>query len=74
MADETVMAGGKGGSRGRGDLNNIGSVPDSAVATDEPWPTADGYPVSPAVAARRYGAAAGRGERGGNPDPGSGSA
>jgi hypothetical protein len=34
-------------------------------------PTADGYPVSPTLAARRYGAAAGQGYRTGNPDAGS---
>ena len=65
------LLGGKGGSRTQTtELPNIGDTPDSAVAQDVPGPTADGEPVSPAVAARRYGAAAGQGYRGLSPDAG----
>jgi hypothetical protein len=68
MADR--IDGGQGGSRGSGDLPNIGDTPDSAVAQDAPGAFADGEPVSPAVAARRYGAAAGQGYKNTNDDPG----
>jgi len=70
MAD-TVLLGGKNGSRGSGDLDTIASVSDAAAAAAEAaGATADGLPVSPAVAARRYGAAAGQSYRNTNPDAG----
>ncbi len=65
-----LTGGGQIGSRGTGDLQNISAVPDAAVAEDSPGAFADGQPVSPVVAARRYGAAAGRGGAG-DSDPGS---
>ncbi len=71
MADSVFAAdlGGTGKQQGS-QLPGIGDTPDSAVAQDTPWPTADGVPVTPAVAARRYGAAAGQGYRGGSVDAG----
>jgi hypothetical protein len=42
-------------------IPGIGETPDSAVAQDTPAATADGQPVSPSLAARRYGANAGYG-------------
>lgn len=62
--------GGTGKQQGS-QLPDIGATTDEAVAEDRPWPMVDGYPVTPAVAARRYGAAAAQGYRGYNPDPGS---
>lgn len=75
MADRTpgvdLVGGGKGGSRGEGDIPNIGAVSAQDVAPLEfSAPTADGEPVSPAVARVRYGAAAAQGY-GGDGDPGS---
>lgn len=52
-------------------IPNIGEVSDASVAQDAAPILADGEPVSPSVAARRYGAAAGQGYRGLNPDAGS---
>jgi hypothetical protein len=52
-------------------LPNIGATDDESVAEDRPGPTADGEPVSPAVASRRYGAAAGQGYRNTSVDAGS---
>jgi len=51
-------------------IPNIGDTGDAAVAQDTAPITADGEPVSPYVAARRYGAAAGQGYRGQNVDAG----
>jgi hypothetical protein len=51
-------------------IPGIGETADEAVAEDRPGPTADGEPISPYLAARRYGAAAGQGMAG-NGDPGS---
>jgi hypothetical protein len=51
-------------------IPNIGDTSDAAVAMDAGPILADGEPVTPGVAARRYGAAAGQGYRGGNVDPG----
>ena len=51
-------------------IPNIGDTPDSAVEEDRPVATIDGEPVSPYTAARRFGAAAGQGYRGLNPDAG----
>jgi hypothetical protein len=52
-------------------IPGIGDTPDTEVAPGPPGPvTADGEPVSPYIAARRYGAAAGQGY-GGDGDPGS---
>lgn len=61
--------GGTGTQRGS-QLPDIGATTDASVAEDTPVTTADGEPVSPYLAARRYGAAAGQGYRGGNVDPG----
>ncbi len=47
-------------------IPNIGDMPDLAAEQDTPAATADGEPVSPYLAARRYGPAAGYG-----PDRGS---
>lgn len=71
MADSVFGTdlGGTGKQQGS-QLPDIGATPDSAVAEDTPVPTADGEPVSPYLAARRYGAAAGQGRRGGNVDAG----
>jgi len=71
MADSVFGTdlGGTGRQQGS-QLPDIGATSDEAVAEDTPWPTADGEPVTPAVAARRYGAAAGQGYRGGNVDAG----
>jgi hypothetical protein len=71
MADSVFGTdlGGTGKQQGS-QLPNIGDTPDEAVAEDRPGPTADGEPVSPYLAARRYGAAAGQGYRGINVDPG----
>ncbi len=72
MADSVFGTdlGGTGTQKGT-QLPDIGDTPDSAVAEDRSWPTADGEPVSPAVAARRYGAAAGQGYRNTSVDAGS---
>lgn len=51
-------------------IPNIGATADDSVTEDRPGPTIDGEPVSPYLAARRFGAAAGQGYRGTNPDPG----
>jgi hypothetical protein len=51
-------------------IPNIGDTPDAAVAMDTAPITADGEPISPSLAARRYGAAAGQGYRGTNVDAG----
>lgn len=42
-------------------IPDIGDTPDTAVADETPAATADGEPVSPYLAARRYGADAGYG-------------
>ncbi len=65
--DQPGTAGGQ--QQGSG-LPGIGATPDSVVAEDSPGAFADGAPVSPVVAARRYGPAAGQGYRGTSPDPG----
>jgi hypothetical protein len=62
--------GGSGKQSAGAPIPNIGDTADAAVAEDRPGPTADGYPVTPAVAARRYGAAAGQGYAG-TGEPGS---
>ncbi len=71
MADSVfgTELGGTGKQQGS-QLPDIGATPDSAVAEDAPPVTADGQPVSPRLAATRYGARAGQGGRG-NGDPGS---
>ena len=71
MADSVFGTdlGGTGKQQGS-QLPDIGDTSDNEVSQDLPGPTADGYPVSPAVAARRYGAAAGQGYRNYNPDAG----
>jgi hypothetical protein len=51
-------------------LPDIGDTADDSVTEDRAGPTADGEPVSPYLAARRYGAAAGQGYRGGSVDAG----
>ena len=52
-------------------IPNIGSTSDTEVAPPvADGAMADGEPVSPYLAARRYGAAAGQGYHTGNPDPG----
>ena len=52
-------------------IPNIGDMSDQDVAPAErDAPLVDGEPVSPYVAARRYGAAAGQGYTGTNPEPG----
>jgi hypothetical protein len=48
-------------------IPDIGATPDRAVAEDTAEATADGEPVSPTVARRRYGAGY---AAGGNPDAG----
>jgi hypothetical protein len=72
MADSVFGSdlGGTGKQQGS-QLPNIGAVSDDSVTEDRPGPTADGEPVSPAVAARRYGAAAGQGYRNTSVDAGS---
>jgi hypothetical protein len=62
--------GGVGKQTGGQPIPNIGDTPDDAVTQDRPGATADGEPVSPYLAARRYGAAAGQGYMGTNPDEG----
>jgi hypothetical protein len=52
-------------------LPDIGDTSDDEVAEDRAGAFADGEPVSPAVAARRYGAAAGQGYRNTSVDAGS---
>jgi hypothetical protein len=52
-------------------LPGIGATTDDAVAETRPGPMAEGYPVTPSVAGRRYGAAAGQGYRGTSDLPGS---
>jgi hypothetical protein len=71
MADSVFGSdlGGTGKQMGS-QLPDIGSTTDAEVAQDTPVPTADGVPVSPRLAATRYGARAGQGGRG-NGDPGS---
>ena len=70
-AQETVFGDLGGGKQSAGaPIPNIGETPDDAVTEDRAAPTIDGEPVSPYVAARRFGAAAGQGYRGTNPDPG----
>lgn len=65
-----LTGGGKGGSRG-GPMPDIGATSDQDVAPAVfEAPMADGEPVSPRLAATRYGAAAGQGGHG-NGDPGS---
>jgi hypothetical protein len=62
--------GGVGRQTGGAPIPNIGGGT-APVSDESPGPvTADGYPVSPYIAARRYGAAAGQGY-GGDGDPGS---
>ena len=72
MADSVFGSdlGGTGKQQGS-QLPDIGDTSDNEVSQDLPGPTADGFPVSPAVAARRYGAAAGQGYQNYNPDAGS---
>jgi hypothetical protein len=71
MADSVFGTdlGGTGKQQGS-QLPSIGATTDAEVAQDIAGPTADGYPVSPAVASRRYGAAAGQGYQNYNPDAG----
>jgi hypothetical protein len=52
-------------------IPNIGDTSAADVAEDIGPVLVDGEPVSPYLAARRYGAAAGQGYRGLNPDAGS---
>lgn len=52
-------------------IPDIGDTADTSVAPSEVTvATADGEPVSPYLAARRYGAPAGQGYRGTNPEQG----
>jgi hypothetical protein len=71
MADSVFGSdlGGTGKQEGS-QLPDIGATTDEAVAEDRPGPTAEGYPVTPSVAARRYGPAAGQGYPG-TGEPGS---
>jgi hypothetical protein len=67
--DGLLHGGGQIASRGGGDLQNISSVADAAVAEDSQEILLDGEPVTP-TAARRVSAAAAQGYRGTSPDPG----
>src|SRR5258706_12315369 len=71
-SQETVFGDMGGGKQTAGAaIPDIGSVTDNEVAPPEfVEPTSDGEPISPRLAATRYGAAAGQGY-GGNGDPGS---
>ena len=61
-AQETVFGDLGGGKQSAGaPIPNIGDTPDTEVAQETPAATADGEPVSPYLAARRYGANAGYG-------------
>jgi hypothetical protein len=65
MADSVFGdLGGSGKDRQLGgpEIPNIGAVTDDMVEDDTPGATADGEPVSPYLAARRYGADAGYGQ------------
>jgi hypothetical protein len=73
MAPDSVFGddlGGVGKQTAGEAIPGIGDTSDAAVAMDAAPITADGEPVSPYLAARRYGAAAGQGYRGQNVDPG----
>jgi hypothetical protein len=72
MADTVFNADMGGGKQSAGaPIPNIGDTPDTEVAPAQAeGAMADGEPVSPTLASRRYGAAAGQGYHTNNPDPG----